>query len=31
MLAASRFKLHNIDPLFINSAIRDMDQETAKG
>jgi len=30
-MADSRFQVHNIDPLYIYSAIRDMNQETATG
>ena len=30
-MADSRFQVHNIDPIYINSAIREMNQETATG
>jgi len=30
-MADSRFQVHNIDPIYINSAIREMNQETANG
>ena len=31
IMASARFEIHNIDPLYIDSAIQDMNQETAKG